>query len=151
MEYASLRGSLDGMDTTAITDIAEFFRRDIGYEIPVMTPFVGRNFNVTRAGIHADGLLKDEEIYNIFNTKKLLNRPASVMISKTSGLAGIAYWINENYQLSANEAISKQDPLVLALKEWIDEQFDAGRQASLSNNEMEIKIEELTGGRLHRL
>ena len=30
-----------------------------------MTPFVGRNFNVTRAGIHADGLLKDEEIYNI--------------------------------------------------------------------------------------
>ena len=26
--------------------------------------FVGRNFNVTRAGIHADGLLKNEEIYN---------------------------------------------------------------------------------------
>ena len=64
-----------------------------------MTPFVGRNFNVTRAGIHADGLLKDEEIYNIFNTEKLLDRPAAVAISKTSGLAGIAYWINQNYRL----------------------------------------------------
>ena len=61
MEYASLRGSLDGMDTTVITEIAEFFRKEIGYDIPNMTPFVGRYFNTTRAGIHADGLLKDEE------------------------------------------------------------------------------------------
>ncbi len=150
-EYAALRGSLDGMDPTVITEIAEYFKREIGYSIPPMTPFVGRNFNVTRAGIHADGLLKDEEIYNIFNTKKLLNRPASVMISKTSGLAGIAYWINDNYGLSANEAISKQDPLVQALKVWIDEQYDAGRQAALSNNELEKKIEELSGGKLRRL
>ena len=82
-EYASLRGSFDGMDPTVITEIAEYFKENMGYVIPPMTPFVGRNFNVTRAGIHADGLLKDEEIYNIFNTKKLLNRPASVLISKT--------------------------------------------------------------------
>ena len=150
-EYASLRGSLDGMDPTVITEIGEYFKNEIGYKIPPMTPFVGRNFNVTRAGIHADGLLKDEEIYNIFNTKKLLNRPASVMISKTSGLAGIAYWINDNYQLTANEAVSKQDPLVVALKEWIDGQYEAGRQAALSTNELETKIEELTGGRLARL
>ena len=89
-EYASLRGSFDGMDPTVITEIADFFRKDVGYHIPPMTPFVGRNFNVTKAGIHADGLLKDEEIYNIFDTARLLNRPASVQISKTSGLAGIA-------------------------------------------------------------
>ena len=94
MEYASLRGSLDGMDTTAITEIAEYFKNEMGYDIPPMTPFAGRNFNVTRAGIHADGLLKDQEIYNIFDTEKILNRPATVTISKTSGLAGIAYWIN---------------------------------------------------------
>ena len=56
-EYASLRGSLDGMDTTVITEIAEYFRNEIGYDIPPMTPFVGSSFNVTRAGIHADGLL----------------------------------------------------------------------------------------------
>lgn len=150
-EYASLRGSLDGMDPTAITEIAEYFKNEMGYKAPPMTPFVGRNFNVTRAGIHADGLLKDEEIYNIFNTKKLLNRPVKVMISNTSGLAGIAYWINETYQLSANEAVSKQDPLCVKLKEWVDEQYAGGRTASLSNNELESKVEELTGGRLAKL
>ena len=98
-EYASLRGSLDGMDTTAITDIAQYYQNVIGYHIPPMTPFVGKNFNVTKAGIHADGLMKDEEIYNIFDTNKFLNRPAGVMITKTAGLAGIAYWINEYFSL----------------------------------------------------
>ena len=150
-EYASLRGSFDGMDPTVITEIADFFRKDVGYHIPPMTPFVGRNFNVTKAGIHADGLLKDEEIYNIFDTARLLNRPASVQISKTSGLAGIAYWINGNYGLSGAEALSKHDPLVTELKAWIDALYENGRQTVLSNHELEQKIEELSGGRLARL
>ena len=147
MEYASLRGALDGMDTTVITEIADYFKNEMGYEIPPMTPFVGRNFNVTRAGIHADGLLKDEEIYNIFNTDKLLNRPASVSISKTSGLAGIAYWINNNYNLKGEKALDKKDSLVIALKEWVDAEYEEGRQTALSNGEIEKKIEELSGGR----
>ena len=151
MEYASLRGSFDGMDPTVITEIAEFFRKEIGYNIPVMTPFVGKNFNVTRAGIHADGLLKDEEIYNIFNTKKILNRPASVLVGKASGLAGIAYWINNNYGLSADEMVDKKDPLVIKLKEWIDAEYEDGRQTTLSNTELETKTEELSGGKFRRL
>ncbi|MBR0354219.1 MAG: 2-isopropylmalate synthase [Oscillospiraceae bacterium] len=146
-EYASLRGSLDGMDTTAITDIGEFYRREIGYQIPPMTPFVGRNFNVTRAGIHADGLLKDEEIYNIFNTDKLLHRPATVAVSKTSGLAGIAYWINRNYGLGEDEQLSKHDPLVLALKDWVDRQYEDGRTTALGTEELEARIRELAGDR----
>ncbi|MBR6890690.1 MAG: 2-isopropylmalate synthase, partial [Clostridia bacterium] len=151
MEYASLRGSLDGMDTTAITDIARYFRDEIGYDIPVMTPFVGRQFNTTRAGIHADGLLKDAEVYTIFDTRKILGRSPSVMIGKASGLAGIAYWINENYQLTAAEALDKKDPLVVALKDWIDEEYVEGRQTTLSTAELETKIEELSGGRFRRL
>ncbi len=150
-EYASLRGSFDGMDPTAITEIAEYFSREMHYKIPPMTPFVGKNFNVTRAGIHADGLLKDEEIYNIFDTKKILNRPASVLLGKTSGLAGIAYWINENYRLSALEAVDKHDPLVIALKEWIDREYEGGRQTSLSVMELEEKIEEISGDRFTRI
>ena len=150
MEYASLRGSLDGMDPTVITEIAEYYEREIGYKIPPMTPFVGRNFNVTRAGIHADGLLKDEEIYNIFNTEKLLNRPASVAISKNSGLAGIAYWVNQNYRLKGSQELNKQSPLVLGLKEWVDRQFEDGRTAALSTEELEAKIYELSGGVLKR-
>ena len=146
-EYASLRGSMDGMDPTVITEIAEYFKNDIGYEIPVMTPFVGRNFNVTRAGIHADGLLKDAEIYTIFDTNKILNRPATVEISKTSGLAGIAYWINQNYRLEGDKALSKNDPLVVALKQWVDAEYENERQTVMSHKEMEEKIEELAPGR----
>lgn len=151
MEYASLRGSLDGMDPTVITEIADYFEHEIGYHIPPMTPFVGRSFNATKAGIHADGLLKDEEIYNIFNTKKILNRPATVQVGKTSGLAGIAYWINNNYQLPPEEALDKHDPLVETMKAWIDRQYEEGRQTALSTGELEQKIEALSGGRLSRV
>jgi isopropylmalate/homocitrate/citramalate synthase len=146
-EYASLRGSMDGMDPTVITEIAEYFQNEIGYQIPVMTPFVGRNFNSTRAGIHADGLLKDAEIYTIFDTEKLLNRKATVEISKTSGLAGIAYWINCNYHLTGQQEIAKNDPLVIALKAWVDEQYEQERQTMMSRPELEEKIEELAPGR----
>ena len=151
LEYASLRGSFDGMDPTVITEIAEYFKKEIGYEIPPMTPFVGRNFNVTRAGIHADGLLKDEEIYNIFNTDKILNRPVSVLLGKSSGLAGIAYWINQNYSLEGDQMVDKKSPLVIALKEWVDLEYEDGRQTTLSNHELEAKIEQLSQGKLVRL
>lgn len=151
MEYASLRGSMDGMDPTVITEIADYYRTQLGYSVPPMTPFVGRSFNMTRAGIHADGLMKDEQIYNIFNTEKLLNRKPSVMLGKNSGLAGIAYWINDNYCLSANEAISKRDALTASVKEWIDAQYAGGRQTALSVHELEEKIEQLSGGKLRRL
>ncbi len=147
MEYAALRGSFDGMDPTVITEIADYFKNEIGYTIPPMTPFVGKNFNVTRAGIHADGLLKDEEIYNIFNTKKILNRPASVLIGKASGLAGIAYWINNNYNLPDDKKLDKKDPLVIKLKEWIDHEYEDGRQTTLSDNEIKSKIREFSGNK----
>lgn len=144
-EYGSLKGSLDGMDSTAITEIARYFSDEMGYEIPPMTPFVGENFNVTRAGIHADGLMKDEEIYNIFNTDKLLKRKPGVTISKTSGLAGIAYWINEHYDLVGDQQIHKDDPMVHALKDWVDELYADNRTTSISNKEIKEKIKELKG------
>ncbi len=148
MEYASLRGSLDGMDPTVITEIAEYFKKEIGYDIPPMTPFVGQNFNVTRAGIHADGLLKDEEIYNIFDTKKILGRSASVTVSKTSGLAGIAYWINEHYNLPDDKKVDKRSPLVIKMKEWVDREYEDGRQTCLSNHELEEKVTAFSDGEM---
>ena len=148
-EYASLRGSLDMMDTTAITDIAEYFRKSIGYSIPEMAPFVGGSFNVTRAGIHADGLMKDEKIYNIFDTEKLLRKKPAVMIGKSSGLAGIAYWIDGHYGLKGDDCVGKKSELVLRLKEWIDKQYEDGRQTTLSAAELEDEIRILSGGKYH--
>ena len=102
---------------------------------------------MTRAGIHADGLMKDEEIYNIFNTKKILNRAPGVTVSKTSGAAGIAYWINEHYSLPEDEKVGKNDELVRTLKDWVDEMYADGRTTSLANSEIENKIKELTDGK----
>ena len=135
-EYASLRGSMDGMNPEVITEIARYFRDEIGYDIPPMTPFVGRNFNVTRAGIHADGLMKDEEIYNIFDTKKILERAPGVAVSKTSGLSGIAYWVNDYMGLKGENAVSKNDPRIAKLKEWVDNVYAEGRTTSLSDEEI---------------
>lgn len=137
IEYAQLRGSLDGMDTTAITEIADYFKNEIGYNIPPMTPFVGDNFNVTRAGIHADGLLKNEEVYNIFNTDKILNRPCRIAISKTSGASGVAHWINSYFKLTDEEAFDKHEEVVEKVKMWVDRQYDEGRVTVITDKELE--------------
>ncbi|SHO51120.1 beta/alpha barrel domain-containing protein [Anaerocolumna xylanovorans] len=142
-EYAQLKGTLDGMDTTVITELAEYFTREIGYKIPQRTPFVGKNFNVTRAGIHADGLLKNEEIYNIFDTEKFLNRPVLVSVSNTSGLAGIAHWINSYFRLKGSEAVDKNDPLVVKVKEWVDKEYDGGRVTVITDEELIAVINEI--------
>lgn len=140
IEYASIRGTEDGMDFTAITEIGEYFEKEIGYVVPPRTPFVGRSFNATRAGIHADGMLKDEEIYNIFDTKKILNRPMHVSINNASGLAGIAYWINEYYDLPEEHKISKTEPIVAKIKELIDKQYEDGRCSVLGDDELDGMI-----------
>ena len=136
MEYASLRGTTDGMDTTVITEIASYFEREIGCEIPPRTPFVGRDFNITRAGIHADGLMKDEEIYNIFNTEKLLGRPAQVAISATSGTAGIAHWLKHRCPDEGADQYDKHSAVVKRMKELIDAEYASGRTTTMSDKEM---------------
>jgi len=137
IEYAQLRGTQDGMDFTAITDIAQFFEKDIGYIVPPRTPFVGRTFNSTRAGIHADGLLKDEEIYNIFDTDKILNRPATVAVDSHSGLAGIAHWINGYFGLKGEEALDKRHDIVTKMKELVDAEYASGRNTVMGDEELE--------------
>ena len=138
IEYASLRGDDGGMDLSVITEIGRYFEEEIGYDIPPRTPFVGRNFNVTRAGIHADGLLKDVEIYNIFDTEKILGRPASVAVDSHSGMAGIAHWLNSFYRLAGTDsAIDKRAPIVAAIKEMVDAEYTAGRNTVMGDGELE--------------
>ena len=64
------------MDPTVITEIADYFQKEIGYEIPaddtVRRPQLQRD---PRRAFTPTACLKDEEIYNIFNTKKLLEPP----------------------------------------------------------------------------
>ncbi len=140
-EYAQLKGDLNGMDTTVITELAEYYEKEIGYHIPERTPFAGKNFNVTRAGIHADGLLKNEEIYNIFDTEKFLNRPVLCAVSNTSGLAGIAHWINTYFRLKGDKQVDKSSPVVAQVKRWVDQQYEEGRVTVITDSEL---IEQIT-------
>lgn len=133
-DWMGITGIHDGIDTTAITDMAEFFRSEINYPIPANYPFVGTDFNTTRAGIHADGLTKNEEIYNIFDTEKYLKRPCKVAISNTSGLAGVAYWIQSNIPKGID--IRKDNPAIVTIKNWIDDEYRKGRTTTISEEEM---------------
>src|SRR5690554_3118050 len=143
-EYAGLRGTMDGMDPTVITEIADFYRKEIGYKIPPMTPLVDRDFNFTRAGIHADGLLKDEEIYNAFNTDKILNRPVVVAVSEHSGIAGLTFWVNQYFNLKGDQRLEKKDPRLMPLKEWVDGKYAQGRDTVIGDGELEEAMKRVT-------
>ena len=135
-EYAGLRGTTDGMNTRIVTEIADYYRDVIGYEIPPKTPLVGEDISTTRAGIHADGLLKDEEIYNIFDTKRLLNRPVRVLVSKMSGAAGLAHWIRTYFELTEEQAPGKRDERLLPVLEWVDQTYANGRVTAIGDEEL---------------
>jgi isopropylmalate/homocitrate/citramalate synthase len=137
IEYVSLMGHNNGVDTTLITEMRNYFERAVGVHIPANMPLVGANFNATSAGIHADGILKNEEIYNIFNTSKILNRPISVSVSDKSGLAGITQWINSHFALTGKDRIEKTHPGVAKINRWVTKQYEDGRTTSISDQEME--------------
>jgi isopropylmalate/homocitrate/citramalate synthase len=137
IEYMALRGTDDGMDPKVITEIAEYFENEIGYRIPPPTPFVGRDFNCTSAGIHADGLIKNPEIYNIFDTEKILGRPFTIAITDKSGAAGIAHWVNQRLKLTGDRRVDKRHPGVLKIYQWVKEQYEGGRLTTIGNSEME--------------
>jgi len=137
IEYISLMGQNNGIDTTMITEIRNYLERAVGVPIPSNMPLVGANFNSTSAGIHADGILKNEEIYNIFNTAKILNRPISISVNDKSGLAGIAQWINSHFVLTGKDRVEKTHPGVAKINRWVTKQYEEARTTSISDQEME--------------
>ncbi len=136
IEYGQLFGHTNQMNLSVITEIRDYLENFTNTIIPANMPFVGKDFNITRAGIHADGLLKDEEIYNIFDTKKILNRPPEVMITDKSGTAGICAWINVYFKLTKEEEISKDNPAIKKIYEWVMKEYEDGRITTISDEEL---------------
>ncbi len=139
MEYIGLQGATHGVDTRVITEIAEYFRDMVRADIPANYPFVGTEFNTTRAGIHADGILKNPEIYNIFDTDALLNRPLKVMVTDKSGVAGIVQWLNDYTRAAYGadaQSVNKRHPGVRRIHRWVTDQYTQGRTTSISGDEM---------------
>jgi isopropylmalate/homocitrate/citramalate synthase len=147
VEHAQLCGTNPSINYQAITEMARYANKELNFSLPTNYPLVGKDFNVTRAGIHADGLLKNEEIYNCFDTNKLLKRPVGVAITDKSGAAGIKHWLEERYDID----IPKHDPRVIAIKEKIDIEYAADRIAAISDDEMIAWSEEVFGDKLPAL
>ncbi|MEK6621142.1 MAG: 2-isopropylmalate synthase, partial [Planctomycetota bacterium] len=73
---------------------------------------------------------------NIFDTKKLLNRPIGVSVTDKSGVAGIAQWLSIFFGLKGNDQVPKNHEGVIKIKEWVDKQYNEGRIISISDDEM---------------
>ncbi len=136
IDYIQLKGGQTGIDTRVITEIAEYFERELGFHIAPNYPYVGRDFNVTSAGIHIDGLSKDEEIYNIFDTGRLLGRPVGTVVTDKSGVAGLVYWLNSYLKLDPGVGLTKNMPGVLRLNQWVQQQYEAGRVTAMAPEEI---------------
>jgi isopropylmalate/homocitrate/citramalate synthase len=141
VEHAQIKGINKKINYAAITEMAEYAEKELGFRIPSNYPLVGADFNVTRAGIHADGLLKNEEIYNCFDTHKLFNRPVDVAITDKTGAAGVKHWIEARFQIE----IAKHDPRVQRIKERIDEEYTHDRVSAISDDELFLWVGEAFG------
>ena len=130
------QGGDDSVDTRVITDIARYFRKQIGHDIPRQQPFVGSHFNTTLSGIHADALSKDRRIYTIFDTEAILGVPPDVRITDKCGRAGVAYWINLNLELTGGDRVDKGHPGVAEIVKKITDQYERGRITIMSEEEM---------------
>ena len=147
--YAGLRGSFDGMDTRAITEVARLYEDELGHVHPEYAPITGRNFAVTRAGVHADGVLKNIQMYLPFDTESLLGVPPRVAITPYSGAAGIAFWLNARNGARTDPQIEKEDPLVQRLAEDVRRIFEDGRMTSLTDREMRSLLAKHTAREVH--
>ncbi|WP_243310908.1 triose-phosphate isomerase [Fundidesulfovibrio agrisoli] len=140
IEYVSLTGEDDAANTQVISEIVRYFEEELDYNVPANYPFAGRDFNATSAGIHVDGLAKNEEIYNIFDTQKILGRPVPIIITDKSGKAGVSYWINTELELEEEQQVDKRHPAVDKIYSRIMEAYEAGRNTSFSNQEMKTLV-----------
>jgi len=132
LHYAGIVGT-SKINLRAISRIPETFAK-IGFQIPEHQPLVGRNAFRTKAGIHADGLLKNPEVYLPFNTHRVIGLPYTVAITPYSGRAAIVLWL-KNYL--GYDGVSKEDPRVEAIYNEILEIFNrTGRSEPLTDQEM---------------
>jgi isopropylmalate/homocitrate/citramalate synthase len=123
------------VDTLVIKEIADYYK-EIGYHIPEFYPLVGDNFSVTRAGVHADGMIKNPEIYTSYDFKKILGTAPRSVVGRYSGTSGIAWKVNELLGLEREQWISKDDPRIHVIYEYISNLYGKGRVTAMSDSEM---------------
>ena len=138
IEYIGLKGDAHGVNTHMITEIARYFTDEIGTSVPANYPLVGKDFNLTRAGIHAEGLSRDKRIYNIFDTEALLDRKPGVAITDKTGADGVALWVSNYLGLDGENRLKKTRTVRIA--RWVMDQYKDGRVTAISEEELVEQI-----------
>src|SRR6266700_1934464 len=113
-------------DFTVLNELVKLYA-EMGEPVPAKYPLYGRDAHRTRAGVHADGLNKFWWMYAPFNVPQLLVRPLEVSLTKDSGLAGLIFLIRQHLGLE----LTKDDPELLSVYNWMMAEFDNGRQTSI--------------------
>lgn len=129
------------VNTHVIKEIADYYTQ-IGFKIPEFYPLIGKNFNLTWAGVHTDGIIKHPEVYTSYDFKLILNKPCSSVISQYSGSSGVAWKVNELLSLPRAEWIPKDDLGIAKMVEIISKMYDEGRITTISDIEILKMIHE---------
>ena len=66
-----------------------------------------------------------------------------VAVSNTSGLAGIAHWLNTYYGLKGEKQVDKTSELVKEIKAWVDEEYAGGRVTVMTDEEIVACVERI--------
>lgn len=112
----------DPPDLRAVNDLAALYG-ELGVGPSAKYPLFGSDAYVTRAGIHADGLNKFWWMYAPFNAPLLVGRELEVALTKDSGRAGLLFVLRRH----VSGDLSKDDPRVARVHDWLERQFDEGR------------------------
>ena len=139
------------MNTTVITEIAEYYETELGYQIPARTPFVGSDFNFTRSGFTqtACSRTKRSTTSSILASSSIARSRS--LLANTPGLAGVAHWINSYFELEGDRKIDKGSEIVAKLKEWIDAQIEEGRQTAFGDRELDRMLRRTSPDEWQRL
>ena len=65
-----------------------------------------------------------------------------IAITQSSGNTGIAYWLNSFLCLDDSDCIPENHPNVAKIKAWVDEQYEKGRMAPITDEEILILAKE---------
>jgi isopropylmalate/homocitrate/citramalate synthase len=136
-EHVGFTGE-SGLDLKVLVEIADYMRDACGVPIAANYPLVGDECFTTRAGVHIDGLLKDPETYLAFDPTAVLGRPIGVVVSDKSGVAGIAWWVNQHLGLSGTDRLAKSHPGIRALFDALTAEYANGRTEDPTDQELEV-------------
>lgn len=125
-------------DLAAVNDLVRFYEEK-GEPIAAKHPLFGSDAHTTRAGIHADALKKDRRTYTFCDTERVLGRSLDVLLTKESGLGGLAFLVQQR----TGRPRAKDDPILRAAWSRLEAEFAAGRTVAYTWDEVRKTFPEL--------